>query len=153
MYIAGIESNLIKRIVDNFNENGNIQFDETTYKIISDGFKSNSATDNETLKIIKEVYLSENYLLDPHGAVSFIAADANKKALKNLKLICLATAHPAKFPEVIRQSLHRNDLPFQATHNSLKKAKSKCEKVYLCDYSHLEKALTNIMETDWDLNH
>ena len=97
--------------------------------------------------------LSENYLLDPHGAVSLIAADSHKEALGNLKLICLATAHPAKFPEVIKQSLNRNDLPSQASHHSLEKAKSKCEKVYLCDHSHLEEALTNIMESNWDLNH
>jgi len=153
MYIAGIETKQIKSIIDDFNENGNIQFDETIYKIISDGFKSNSASDEETLNIIKEIYLSENYLLDPHGAVSLIAADSHKETLGNLKLLCLATAHPAKFPEVIKQSLNRNDLPFQATHHSLEKAKYKCEKVYSCDHSHLEEALTNIMEIDWDLNH
>ena len=92
-------------------------------------------------------------MLDPHGAVSLIAADSHNQALGNLKLICFATAHPAKFPEVIKQSLNRIDLPFQATHNSIEKNKTKCEKVFLCDYSHLEEALTNIMETDWDLNH
>ena len=153
MYIAGIETKQIKQIVDVFNKKGILQFDQTTYKIISEGFKSNSATDKETLDIIKEIYEGEEYLLDPHGAVSIIAADANKEALGNLKLLCLATAHPAKFPEVIKQSLGRNDLPSQAMHHSLESAKSKCEKVYLCDHSNLEEALTTIMETDWNLNH
>ena len=153
MYIAGIETKQIKQVVDDFNKNGNIQFDETTYKVISNGFKSNSATDEETLDIIRDLYHSEGYLLDPHGAISLIAADAHKEALGNLKLICLATAHPAKFPEVIKQSLSINELPSQATHHSLEKAKSKCEKVYLCDHSYLEVALINIMETDWGLNH
>jgi len=153
MYIAGIETKQIKAIIDEFNKNGKIQFDDTIYKVISEGFKSNSASDEETLNIIKEVYLSENYLLDPHGAVALIAADSHNKTLGNLKLLCLATAHPAKFPQVIMQSLNRNDLPFEATHHSIEKAKSKCEKVYLCDHSHLEEALINIMEIDWDLNH
>ena len=153
MYIAGIGTKQIRQIMDIFNKKGIVQFDQTTYKIINEGFKSNSATDKETLDMIKEIYEAEDYLLDPHGAVSIIAANANKEALGNLKLICLATAHPAKFPEVIKQSLRRNDLPSQAMHHSLESAKSKCEKVYLCDHSHLELALTNIMETDWDLNH
>lgn len=153
MYIAGIETREIKQIVDDFSEKGIFQFNEITYKIISEGFKSNSASDKETLNIIRDVYQTENYLLDPHGAVSVIAADAHKGELENLKLICLATAHPAKFPDVIKQSLSRNDLPSQATHYSLESAKSKCEKVYLCNHSNLEESLINVMEADWDLKH
>jgi len=153
MYIAGIEPKQIKNIVDNFNKNGVVKFDDALHQIISDGFKSNSASDEETLAIIKEIYDSENYLLDPHGAVSLIASDQNERTLGDLKLICLATAHPAKFPEVIKQSLHRNDLPYQALHNSIECAKTKCEKVYLCNHSNLEEALTNIMESDWLLKH
>jgi len=65
----------------------------------------------------------------------------------------LAPAHALKFPEVIKQSLNRNDLPTQATHKSLEKAKSKSKKIYLCDCSHFEEALKNIMEPEWDLNH
>jgi len=153
MYISGISTKHIKDVIEDFNKTGIVQFNDTTYKIISDGFKSNSASDEETLGIINDIYLSENYLLDPHGAVSLIAADSHKEALEDLKLICLATAHPAKFPEVIMQALNRKDLPFQATHYSIENAKSKCEKVYLCDHSHIEEALINIMENDWNLNH
>ena len=153
MYISGISTKHIKDVIEDFNKTGIVQLNDTTYKIISDGFKSNSASDEETLGIINDIYLSENYLLDPHGAVSLIAADSHKEALEDLKLICLATAHPAKFPEVIMQALNRKDLPFQATHYSIENAKSKCEKVYLCDHSHIEEALINIMENDWNLNH
>ena len=69
-----------------------------------------------------------------------------------MKMICLATAHPAKFPKVIKQALQINELPNQGTHFSIEAAKSKCEKVYLCDHHNLEQALIHIMETDWHLN-
>ena len=58
-----------------------------------------------------------------------------------------------KTQEVIKQSLNKNDLPIETTHKSHEVVKFKCEKVYLCDYSHLKEALTNIMETDWGLIH
>jgi threonine synthase len=153
MYFAGIDTAKIKSIVEDFKTKGEIQFDPKTFKLISEGFKSNSASDTDTLNIIKVLFHTENYLLDPHGAVALVAADANEATLENLKLICLTTAHPAKFPEVIKQSLGRNDLPFQARHHSIEKAKTKCEKVYLCDHLHLEEGLIDIMEKDWDLNH
>jgi len=153
LYISGVNTKKIKSIVDEFSETGRVQLDKNTYDSSCEGFKSNSASDEETLEIIKEIYNSENYLLDPHGAVALLAADENKETLGDLKLVCLATAHPAKFPEVIQEALNKTELPTQATHHSIEKAKSKCEKVYLCDYLHLEEALTNIMETDWDLKH
>jgi threonine synthase len=153
LYFSGVDTSAIKSIVDEFAKTGRVQLDKNTYEKASEGFLSNSASDVETLKVIKEIYNSENYLLDPHAAVALLAADANKEKLGNLKLVCLATAHPAKFPEVIQEALGKTKLPLKATHNSIEDAKSKCEKVYLCDHSHLEEALTNIMEKDWDLKH
>jgi len=71
--------------------------------------------------------------------------------LGNEKLICFATAHPSKFPDVINKALDTNYLPIAATHRSIEKARRLCEKVYLCDHSHLEEALKHAMETNWDL--
>jgi threonine synthase len=95
------------------------------------------------LKLINEIYTAERYLLDLHGAVSVKAANVLRKELGIEKLICLATAHPSKFPEVIKKALLTNGIP--------KEAKHLCEKVYLCDYSHLKEALIHAMETNWDL--
>ncbi|KAB1153918.1 threonine synthase [Tenacibaculum aiptasiae] len=141
----------IKNWMDSFKETGNLKFDEETFETYKKGFLSNSATDVETLTLINEIYTSENYLLDPHGAVSLQATDVLKQQLGKEKLICLATAHPAKFPETIKKALITKELPTQATHQSIEIAKKRCEKVYLCDYDHLEEALMHAMETNWDL--
>ena len=63
----------------------------------------------------------------------------------------MATAHPSKFPESIKKALETNELPVVAKRPSIENPKRLCEKVYLCDHSHLEEALLNVMETNWDL--
>ena len=153
LYIAGVETTAIKNIIDEFNRTGHVAFNKELQHIFNDGFISNKASDTETLNIIKDVFDTDNYLLDPHGAVAVVAAETYKNRFKDMKMICLATAHPAKFPKVIKQALQINELPNQGTHFSIEAAKSKCEKVYLCDHHNLERALIHIMETDWHLNH
>ncbi|MEM7085026.1 MAG: threonine synthase [Bacteroidota bacterium] len=141
----------IKKWVNEFNTTGVLRFDKETLTAYSSGFLSNSSSDQQTLDLIHEIYNAEEYLLDPHGAVSLHATDVLKEQLGTEKLICLATAHPAKFPTAIKEALHTTSLPKKAMHSSIEDAKRLCEKVHLCDYSHLEEALTHAMETHWDL--
>jgi threonine synthase len=153
LYFAiGSDSEKIKFWMERFKETGNVRFEMETFEKYSKGFLSDSISDELTLEIIKTIYEDENYLLDPHGAVAVAASDILKDKLGTKKLICLATAHPAKFPDVIRQALGNNrTLPKAAFHNSIEVAKKRCEKVYLCDHSHLEEALVSAMEINWNL--
>ena len=128
-----------------------MEFDEQIFKNYSSGFLSHSAKDQETLDLIAQIYHKEDYLLDPHAAVSVCAADVYKDALSGEKTICLATAHPSKFPEAIRDALKTQNLPKAALHKSIEAQKTQCEKVYLCDNKHLESALIHAMEVNWDL--
>jgi threonine synthase len=148
---ANKDSEKIKQWINVFKTTGTLTFDTETFESYKTGFLSNSATDKETLDIINDIYNNENYLLDPHGAVSVVAANHLITQLGPEKLICLATAHPSKFPEVIMQALQTDTLPKAATHHSIETAKQRCEKVHLCDHEHLEKALIHAMETNWDL--
>jgi len=152
-FCVGEDSNKIKAWSEEFKSKGLIHFDQTTRNSFSDGFISASISDERTLEIIEEIYETENYLLDPHGAVAFAAIEELKNKLGNKKMICLATAHPAKFPEVIKAALQVTEMPQEGNHESIEKAKTQCEKVYLCDHSHLEEALLTVMKADWDLKH
>ena len=62
---------------------------------------SYSVTDEETRKTIKNVFENENYLLDPHGAVAWIALNDYLNLHNNDKGIFLETAHPVKFYDVV----------------------------------------------------
>ncbi len=70
-----------------------------------------SVNDEETRKTITEVYSRYTMLLEPHGAIAwkglqeYSATNAKNKQGKQL-CISLETAHPAKFPDEIRQILN-----------------------------------------------
>lgn len=56
----------------------------------------------QTLEEIRSVYADEGYLLDPHTAVGVVAG---RSLRTGAPLICLATAHPAKFPESVERAV------------------------------------------------
>jgi threonine synthase len=58
---------------------------------------SYSISDGETVQTIKEVYSNKSYLLDPHGAVGYLALQRYLEIHSHLKGFFLETAHPVKF--------------------------------------------------------
>lgn len=142
----------INQWYDEFGTTDKLTFDATTFESYSEGFLSYSVSDEQTTDIIQSVFEHENYLLDPHGAVALAASDALKNQLNDDKLICLATAHPSKFPRAILKALGLKELPEAAKHPSVEAAKNQCQKGYTCDHSHLEEALLDAMNRQWDLN-
>jgi len=153
LYFAmGSDPIKIKEWMDTFKEHGTLSFNTETFSSYKEGFLSYSVSDEETMTTIAELYKKEGYLLDPHGAVSVAAIDCLQDVLPNEKIICLATAHPAKFPDITKRALQTDHLPNAGKHHSIEAAKKKCEKVYLCDHSHLEEALIGMMTERWMLH-
>ncbi|MFU8780819.1 MAG: threonine synthase [Kiritimatiellia bacterium] len=62
-----------------------------------------SAGTRATLDTIRSVYRETGYLLDPHTAVGYHVAQSWMESGE--PMVCLATAHPAKFPDAIREAL------------------------------------------------
>ena len=55
--------------------------------------------------MIERYYADHGYLLDPHTAVGVAAAEEwLGSGATTPPLICLATAHPAKFPDAIKSA-------------------------------------------------
>ena len=63
-------------------------------------------TTEETLAVIRRYQEKEGYLLDPHTAVGVQVGEAHLHP--DEPMICLATAHPAKFSEAIVRALGRD---------------------------------------------
>lgn len=91
---------------------------QNNFTTLSNALSSYSITDADTKATIARVYKTNNYILDPHGAVAFIAAEKflseqqvknNTKATTedaiNAGAIILETAHPVKFPEVVEEAI------------------------------------------------
>ena len=58
--------------------------------------------DDKTRALIGKVYIESGMLLDPHTAVGLAAARARRRD-PAVPMVVLATAHPAKFPDVVEQ--------------------------------------------------
>ena len=80
-----------------------IRHGETEWNRAKRVFDSCRVDDDATCAIIKEVYEEYGYLLDPHSATGVKAARECCAGSKN-PVICLATAHPAKFAEAIERA-------------------------------------------------
>ncbi len=88
---VGNPSNFV-RILEIFNnEFINLQ------KVLS----SVSITDDETRETLRSVYQNQQYLLDPHGAVGYLALERYLQHHPLQKGIVLETAHPVKFYDVV----------------------------------------------------
>lgn len=79
---------------------------------IKNKLSSCTITDEETMSVIKNVYEHYHYLLDPHGAVGYLALLRFLNTQPGEKGIFLETAHPVKFPQAVEKITGRNiDIP------------------------------------------
>jgi len=152
LYFVIPDSAKIKELRAEYDRTGSVKFDADLFERFSNGYLSMSASDEQTLGMIDEVYKSDGYLLDPHGAVAVVAADNHRERLGDRKLICVATAHPAKFPEVTKKALNGgSSLPAAGLHASLESAKNEPESGHEFSFSHLEAEVRDAMEHNWTL--
>ena len=69
---------------------------------VDDTIRAESANTDETLTTIKRYHESHGYLLDPHTAVGVSVGERLRDPSE--PLLCLATAHPAKFSDAIKRA-------------------------------------------------
>ena len=85
-----------ERIVELFHHS----FDKVKDAIIGFYF-----TDDETRSAMQQMHSKFDYIVDPHGAVGYIGLINYLKKYPERKGICLGTAHPAKFLNVVEPTL------------------------------------------------
>jgi threonine synthase len=94
---VGNPSNFV-RILELFEHNfGSLKNILTSYSI----------SDDETRKTVAEVFKQDNYVLDPHGAVGFLALQRYLNENPGSKGFFLETAHPSKIYDVIEPVIHQ----------------------------------------------
>ena len=96
--------------IEQFARSGRLGFNGDQLRIIQAAFASKSVSENETIGMIKRFYNEHGSLLDPHTAVGVNAAENCRSG--EIPVVCLATAHPAKFGDAVRRAIGREpDLP------------------------------------------
>ena len=87
-------------------------------------FVAAAIPEKEVTETIAAFYKEHDYILDPHTAVGVKAAQ-NFKTI-GVPMVCLATAHPAKFAAVVEQAIGRPpDVP--ASLSGILDKESRCE--------------------------
>jgi len=89
----------IKQLMAEF-EDGSMVLNDDSLSAARQLFSSARFDDAATLQLIQDVYQRCEYLLDPHTAIG-VAAARDKRWSTTTPMVCLATAHPAKFPDAI----------------------------------------------------
>ena len=65
-------------------------------------------TDEETRLAMQSLFKNHQYIADPHGAIGWLGLDAyQQKSESSTVGVFLETAHPAKFLDVVEQSLNQ----------------------------------------------
>jgi threonine synthase len=100
----------VRAVMAEFKQTGRYKFENFN----RDSFTASRTTDAEIATIIRDVHAKYGYIVDPHTACGFKDLSPDRTS------VVLATAHPAKFPEVIKQATGTD-----STHRALEALKSK----------------------------
>tara|TARA_B100001057_G_scaffold30839_1_gene28094 strand:+ start:3983 stop:5362 length:1380 start_codon:yes stop_codon:yes gene_type:complete len=87
-----------KKMLD-FSEKGHFQVDEKILRLMKSSFEAHRADQAEVGALIKKIYSSHGYLIDPHTAIGLAASEKFKE--DNLLNFVLSTAHPVKFSKSV----------------------------------------------------
>lgn len=77
----------------------------STWNIMREHISGYTFTDEQTRDAMRTVFHKRNYVLDPHGAVGYLAWKTYQKEHPDATGIILETAHPAKFLEDVEAIL------------------------------------------------
>jgi len=122
-YKLDCDAQKLREQMKRFDESGRLTVPVGPGGAVDPLFVSSSATVDECLTAIRDVHAEADYLLDPHTAVA--VAVAKKAGLDGSPVVCLATAHPAKFPEAIQRATGR-DLARHAAIDALAELPTRC---------------------------
>jgi threonine synthase len=93
----------LPELMAEFERTGFLKVSDEVLRIIQKDFEAFSCDDENTKKIINEIFKNTGKTLDPHSAIGVYAARKffEGKNHNNEFVVSLATAHPAKFPEAV----------------------------------------------------
>jgi len=123
-YRVGNDAEKLADMMKQFARSGALSVPLKAGETVDDLFLAGVGDRASTLATIRHYYEQHHYLLDPHTAVGVHVAGQHMKA--DEPMICLATAHPAKFSQAIRDAVGK-DIAHHPTLDGLLDAPTRCE--------------------------
>lgn len=84
-------------------QQGSFKLTDAAHRELKTIFSAVSVDDSETTQTIRDIYAATGELLDPHTAVG-VAASRKARSHMSKPYITLSTAHPAKFPDAVKEA-------------------------------------------------
>ena len=100
------DADALRALMQEFAKKGSFELPDGALKAIRQTFAAGRADEAETVAAIRAVYQETGRLIDPHTAVA-VAVSRKRKDKRGASVI-VATAHPAKFPEVVAKATGRH---------------------------------------------
>lgn len=123
-YLLDQDPAAVREIFASFATSGKMNFSINQRRQVSDEFLSRSVNRAETIEIIADFNRKESYLLDPHTAVGVRAA--LDVVTDETPVICLATAHPAKFGDAVKEATG-GEPPRPSSLDGIEKLPTRCD--------------------------
>jgi threonine synthase len=101
--LCGRDGDQVRRLMAGFAQRGELSVPADGLGLARELFDAASADEEETAATMAEVLRATGELVDPHSAVG-IRVGRQCRLDPATPLVCLATAHPAKFPEAVQRA-------------------------------------------------
>lgn len=105
--VYGRDGAAIRQLMEEFTS-GAMTLSDSALENAREIFSSYRLDDDAMIRVISDVFENTGYLLDPHTAIGVEAARKVGRS-QETPMVCLATAHPAKFPEAVRKAGQTQD--------------------------------------------
>lgn len=94
----------VLRLYQQFGQSGGFDIPLKAQMFLREHFCAEAVNDLDTARAIRMRYAADGYVMCPHTAVGYSAMHAMRSNL-DAPTVLLATAHPAKFPETVRNAI------------------------------------------------
>lgn len=102
--MAGRDATRVSALMSDLSTKGEFQLSENELAPMRDLFIGMRIDEDETVSRIAAEYEGNDYVIDPHSAIALEAGARCAGVAKDVPMIALATAHPAKFPDVVTRA-------------------------------------------------
>lgn len=122
---SGRNAVAVSALMDAFARDGSFVIPEQWRAAIAADFAAGRADEEAVAAMMRRVHREHGILVDPHTAVGLVAAESLRASGRlRGRAICLATAHPAKFPDAVEAATGRRpELP--PRHSALLRAEER----------------------------
>lgn len=100
--IYAADGDQVRALMDGLKQSGQFNIADGPLNLAQSIFDASRVSEDQTKQTIDDVFRRGGHVIDPHTAVGINAARKNWRD-KSIAMVSLSTAHPAKFPEAVKE--------------------------------------------------